>query len=127
MKITREKVERMIELFEKFKSTQREIEKQLEAAGKDQIEIAMHLINHNYGEIELFDYINNLSKVEKDDLCVLFHFGQIFYNPTKEDFEFCKKNERYHSKQDIYDMLDKSLSKYLRNALMKLDVMNLNN
>ena len=126
MNIKREKIEKLIILYEKYRASSQEMEAQLKAKGKGQLDFAILDLN-NPDRDNIFDFINSLSQIEKDTITALMKFGQIYYESSKEDYKFCVNNSRFVGEYDIDYMIARPLSKYLRNGLMKLDLLNQNN
>ena len=122
----KEKIERLIVLYEKYKTSSQELKVQLKANGKGQLDFAIADL-HNPDRDTIFDYINSLLQIEKDSIKTLMKFGQFYYEPSIEDFEFCVNDSHFAGEHDIDYMIAKPLSKYLKNGLMKLDILKRNN
>ena len=126
MNIEQEKIEKLIGLDEKYRASSRKMEEQLKAIGKSQIDLVIPDLQ-NSDRNNVFDYINNLSKIEQDAVKALMRFGEDLDVPSKENFKYYVKNTRFAGEHDIDYMIAKPLSKYLKKGLMKLDLVKRNN
>ncbi len=121
MNIKQEKVEKLIELYEKYKASSHKLEDELKAMGKDQFDMVVPDL-HNPDRENVFDYIKNLSQIEQHAVKALMRFGQDFDIPSKKDFQYYIKYTHFSGDHNIDYMIAKPLSKYLKNGVMKLDL-----
>ncbi len=126
MDISREKLEKVIELYEQNLEQTLKIKTEGKTIGKDEIEIAAEIFN-NSNEYILINFLNSFSQLEKDEVFAIFKFGRDYDLPSIKNFEFYKRHTKNTSKEDILYITAKPLSKYLRNGLMKLDIIQRNN
>jgi hypothetical protein len=120
--IANEKIQKVIELFDIYQESRERINKQLKLSGKyPAYVLADDLANPDRDN--LIEYINSLSKSEKQYLFALMKFGRDFKIPSKVGFEYYINDTQSYKDYHIDYMISRPLSKYLRKGLIKLDLL----
>jgi hypothetical protein len=120
--IEKEKIQKVIELFDIYQESREKITKQLKLSGKHPAYVAADDLN-NPDRDNLIEYINSLSKAEKEYLFALMKFGREFKVPSKEGFEYYINDTQTFKDYHVDYMTSRPLSKYLRKGLIKLDLL----
>jgi hypothetical protein len=120
--IEKEKIQKVIELFDIYQESREKISKHLKLSGKHpSYVVADDLANPDRDN--LVEYINSLSKAEKQYLLAIMKFGREFKAPSKEGFGYYINDTQSFKDYHIDYMISRPLSKYLRKGLIKLDLL----
>jgi hypothetical protein len=120
--IEKEKIQKVIKLFDIYLESREKISKQLKLSGKHPTYVVADDLT-NPDRDNLIEYINSLSKAEKQYLFVLMKFGREFKVPSKGGFEYYINDTQSFKDYHIDYMISRPLSKYLRKGLIKLDLL----
>ena len=120
--IEKEKIQKVIKLFDIYLESLEKINMQLKLSGKYPAYVIADDLN-NSDKDNLIKYINSMSKSEKKYLFALMKFGREFKAPSKGGFEYYIKDTQSFKDYYIDYMISRPLSKYLRKGLIKLDLL----